>query len=83
MRLKIIFVHSLAWRVIDLDRQLRGNPFITPIDEPVMVAAAEAYEDTYGEWPVYTRSGGSIPIVEVLGRVLDAPVVLAGLWFTW
>ena len=43
-----------------------------------MVAAAEAYEDTYGEWPVYTRSGGSIPIVEVLGRVLDAPVVLMG-----
>ncbi|MDQ0921383.1 dipeptidase [Paenibacillus sp. V4I5] len=61
-----------------LDRQLRGNPFITPIDEPVMVAAAEAYEDTYGVWPVYTRSGGSIPIVEVLGRVLEAPVVLLG-----
>ncbi|MDQ0900105.1 dipeptidase [Paenibacillus sp. V4I7] len=63
---------------VTLDRQLRGNPFITPIDEPVMVAAAEAYEDTYGVWPVYTRSGGSIPIVEVLGRVLEAPVVLLG-----
>ncbi|NEW05309.1 dipeptidase [Paenibacillus sp. SYP-B3998] len=63
---------------IILDRQLRGNPFITPIDEPVMVAAAQAYEDTYGAWPVYTRSGGSIPIVEVLGRVLNAPVVLLG-----
>lgn len=63
---------------VTLDRQLRGNPFITPIDEPVMVAAAKAYEDTYGVWPVYTRSGGSIPIVEVLGRVLDAPVVLLG-----
>ncbi|MEW9698059.1 dipeptidase [Paenibacillus sp. SI8] len=63
---------------ISLDRQLRGNPFITPIDEPVMVAAAQAYEDTYGQWPVYTRSGGSIPIIEVLGRILDAPVVLLG-----
>ncbi|CAH1204702.1 Succinyl-diaminopimelate desuccinylase [Paenibacillus allorhizoplanae] len=63
---------------VTLDRQLRGNPFITPIDEPVMVAAAEAYEETFNEWPVYTRSGGSIPIVEVLGRVLDAPVVLMG-----
>lgn len=69
---------SLPGVKVTLDRQLRGNPFITPIDEPVMVAAAEAYEDTYGVWPVYTRSGGSIPIVEVLGRVLDAPVVLLG-----
>ncbi|MDD9270070.1 dipeptidase [Paenibacillus sp. GCM10023248] len=73
-----IHAQSLPGVKITLDRQLRGNPFITPIDEPVMVAAASAYEDTYGAWPVYTRSGGSIPIVEVLGRVLDAPVVLLG-----
>jgi len=63
---------------IKLDRQLRGNPFITPIDEPVMVAAAAAYEETFGVFPVYTRSGGSVPIIEVFGRVLDAPVVLLG-----
>ncbi|MFC5450145.1 dipeptidase [Paenibacillus aestuarii] len=63
---------------IQLDRQLRGNPFITPIDEPVMVAAASAYEETFGVFPVYTRSGGSVPIIEVFGRVLDAPVVLLG-----
>lgn len=73
-----IHAQSLPGVKVTLDRQLRGNPFITPIDEPVMVAAAEAYEDTYGVSPVYTRSGGSIPIVEVLGRVLDAPVVLLG-----
>lgn len=73
-----ILALSLPGVKVTLDRQLRGNPFITPIDEPVMVAAAEAYEDTYGIWPVYTRSGGSIPIVEVLGRVLDTPVVLLG-----
>lgn len=73
-----IHAQSLPGVKITLDRQLRGNPFITMIDEPVMVAAAEAYQETFGEWPVYTRSGGSIPIVEVLGRVLDAPVVLMG-----
>ncbi|WNR46483.1 dipeptidase [Paenibacillus roseipurpureus] len=73
-----ILAQSLPGVNITLDRQLRGNPFITPIDDPVMVAAAQAYEAAYGEWPVYTRSGGSIPIVEVLGRVLDAPVVLMG-----
>ncbi|RTE06857.1 dipeptidase [Paenibacillus whitsoniae] len=73
-----IHAQSFPGVTIQLDRQLYGNPFITPIDEPVMVAAAEAYEATFGEWPVYTRSGGSIPIIEVLGRVLNAPVVLMG-----
>ncbi|TXK85825.1 dipeptidase [Paenibacillus sp. N3.4] len=73
-----IHAQSLPGVKVTLDRQLRGNPFITPINNPMMVAAAEAYEDTYGVFPVYTRSGGSIPIVEVLGRVLDAPVVLLG-----
>ncbi|MFD0697293.1 dipeptidase [Paenibacillus sp. GCM10027628] len=73
-----IRAHTPPGVKISLDRQLRGNPFLTPIDEPVMVAASEAYEDTYGSWPVYTRSGGSIPIVEVLGRLVNAPVVLLG-----
>ncbi|GGI43246.1 peptidase M20 [Paenibacillus marchantiophytorum] len=73
-----IQAQKLPGVTVTMDRQLRGNPFITLIDEPAMVAAAEAYEDTYGVWPVYTRSGGSIPIVEVLGRVLKAPVVLLG-----
>jgi acetylornithine deacetylase/succinyl-diaminopimelate desuccinylase-like protein len=63
---------------VSIQRILRGNPFVTPIDHPVMVAAAEAYKEVYGIAPVYLRSGGSIPIVEVLGRLLDAPVVLLG-----
>jgi acetylornithine deacetylase/succinyl-diaminopimelate desuccinylase-like protein len=63
---------------VKMNRMLRGNPFVTPIDHPAMVAAASAYEDAYGTAPVYMRSGGSIPIVEVFGRVLSAPVVMLG-----
>jgi acetylornithine deacetylase/succinyl-diaminopimelate desuccinylase-like protein len=70
--------HAPAGVKISMNRLLRGNPFVTPIDHPVMVAAADAYEEIYGQGPVYLRSGGSIPIVEVLGRVLDAPVVMLG-----
>ncbi|MNH98240.1 Succinyl-diaminopimelate desuccinylase [compost metagenome] len=70
--------HAPVGVKVHMSRLLKGNPFITPIDHPVMVAAAAAYEDVYGNAPVYLRSGGSIPIVEVLGRVLDAPVVMLG-----
>lgn len=63
---------------VSLNRHLRGNPFITPIDHPAMTAAALAYEDVYGTAPVYKRGGGSIPIVEVFGRLLNAPVVMLG-----
>ncbi|NDJ54185.1 MAG: dipeptidase [Chloroflexi bacterium] len=51
---------------------------ITPIDAPEMHAAAKAYEATWGVPPVFTREGGSIPIVAVFQRELNAPVVLMG-----
>lgn len=56
----------------------RGYPFLSPIDHPVMRAAARAYEHGYGVAPVFTRGGGSIPIVETFSRLLNAPVVLMG-----
>ncbi|WP_462412894.1 dipeptidase [Neobacillus sp. Marseille-QA0830] len=55
-----------------------GNPFLTPIDSPMIQKAAEAYEDVYGKAPVYKREGGSIPIVSDFNQALNAPVVLMG-----
>jgi acetylornithine deacetylase/succinyl-diaminopimelate desuccinylase-like protein len=75
---KHIKKHTPGGVTFRMNRLLRGNPFVTPIDHPTMIAAASAYEEAYGTVPVYMRSGGSIPIVEVLGRVLDAPVVMLG-----
>jgi acetylornithine deacetylase/succinyl-diaminopimelate desuccinylase-like protein len=63
---------------VHMIRMLRGNPFVTPIDDPAMIAASSAYKEAYGTAPVYMRSGGSIPIVEVFGRLLHAPVVMLG-----
>jgi acetylornithine deacetylase/succinyl-diaminopimelate desuccinylase-like protein len=70
--------HTPGGVTIRMNRYLRGNPFVTPIDHPMMVAAASAFEETYGTAPVYMRGGGSIPIVEVLARLLEAPVVMLG-----
>ncbi len=53
-------------------------PAITPIDAPVMKAAARAYETTWGVPPVFTREGGSIPIVVAFQKQLGVPVVLMG-----
>lgn len=55
-----------------------GNPFLTPIDSPMIQKAAEAYEKVYGKSPVYKREGGSIPIVSDFNQSLNAPVVLMG-----
>jgi acetylornithine deacetylase/succinyl-diaminopimelate desuccinylase-like protein len=55
-----------------------GNPFLTPIDSPMIQKAAEAYETVYGKSPVYKREGGSIPIVSDFNHSLNAPVVLMG-----
>jgi acetylornithine deacetylase/succinyl-diaminopimelate desuccinylase-like protein len=55
-----------------------GNPFLTPIDDPMIQKAAEAYEQVYGKAPVYKREGGSIPIVSDFSHTLNTPVVLMG-----
>jgi acetylornithine deacetylase/succinyl-diaminopimelate desuccinylase-like protein len=58
--------HSEAW------------PSIAPIDLPEMDAASRAYEATWGAKPVFTREGGSIPVVATIQQKLNAPVVLMG-----
>ncbi|MBO0959969.1 dipeptidase [Neobacillus sp. MM2021_6] len=55
-----------------------GNPFLTPIDSPMIQKAAEAYQNIYGKTPVYKREGGSIPIVSDFNHSLNVPVVLMG-----
>jgi acetylornithine deacetylase/succinyl-diaminopimelate desuccinylase-like protein len=53
-------------------------PVLTPPDAPAVRAAAAALEATYGRPPVFTRAGGSVPIVSLFSDVLRIPTVLAG-----
>jgi acetylornithine deacetylase/succinyl-diaminopimelate desuccinylase-like protein len=60
-------------------RQLgSGRPSSTPVDHPVVQAAAAAIEDTFGRAPVFIRTGGSIPVAEMFERLLGLTVVLMG-----
>ncbi len=79
-RLFTDYVRSLAPSDVQIEViQLTGGwPAITPIDSPEMRAAARAYEVIWGVPPVFTREGGSIPIVATFQNRLKAPVVLMG-----
>lgn len=55
-----------------------GGPAITPIDSKGVQAAFNALEKAFGKKPVYTREGGSIPIVVTFQEELQAPAVLMG-----
>ena len=55
-----------------------GRPSRTPLDLPYTAAAARALETVFGQAPLFTREGGSIPVTADFGRVLGLPVVLLG-----
>ena len=55
-----------------------GRPSATPVDHPVVRAAARAVEATFGRAPVFRRNGGSIPVAEMLEQQLGLTVVLMG-----
>ena len=55
-----------------------GDPFLTPLGDPYLTAAAGALEATFGTPPLYIREGGSIPIAALFQKELGLPVVLLG-----
>jgi acetylornithine deacetylase/succinyl-diaminopimelate desuccinylase-like protein len=56
----------------------KGKPALIPFDLPEMRAASRAYENGWGHTPVFTRGGGSIPIVADIYDVMKIPVVMMG-----
>jgi acetylornithine deacetylase/succinyl-diaminopimelate desuccinylase-like protein len=56
-----------------------GSPVVVPLDDPAILAASKATSKAFGKKTVYTREGGSIPIVVEFVNQLKAPAVLMGL----
>ncbi|WP_187375184.1 dipeptidase [Paenibacillus antibioticophila] len=56
----------------------RARAFSIDPSDPMLQKAADAYEKVYGTRALFTKDGGSIPIVETLSRVLKAPAVMMG-----
>ena len=56
-----------------------GSPgVLVPLDSPYVAAAARALEHAFGRPPVYTREGGSIPVVATFHETLKADTLLLG-----
>jgi len=74
------YIESITPETVNVKIELltTGLPALIPFDIPVMQAAVRAYEKGWGHSPVFTRGGGSIPVVADIANVLDIPVVMMG-----
>lgn len=55
-----------------------GYPVVVPLESNEVVAGANAVAKAFGKPTVFTREGGSIPIVVDLIKVLKSPAILMG-----
>ena len=55
-----------------------GRPAVMDLDVPAMRAATAAYQAVFGAAPIFTREGGTIPVLSTLQHTLGLPVVMMG-----
>lgn len=74
------YIESIAPPSVKVNVRLvtKGMPALIPFDLPEMQAASRAYERGWGHSPVFTRGGGSIPVVADIYNLLKIPVVMMG-----
>jgi hypothetical protein len=58
--------------------QLAAKPVLIDRRHPAMAAAESAYYQAFGARPVFIRSGGTIPVINLLQEDLGIPTVLMG-----
>ena len=63
---------------LKVTRMHGGKPWMTSYDNPFVQAAGRAIERGFGRKPVFTREGGSIPVVSTFQEELGLPSVLFG-----
>jgi acetylornithine deacetylase/succinyl-diaminopimelate desuccinylase-like protein len=75
-----LHVRDVAPKTVELTitRMHGGKPWMTSYDNPFVQAAGRAIERGFGRKPVFTREGGSIPVVSTFQEELGLPSVLFG-----
>jgi acetylornithine deacetylase/succinyl-diaminopimelate desuccinylase-like protein len=63
---------------LTVTRMQGGKPWMTEFDNKYVRAAGRAIEQGFGTRPVFTREGGSIPVVSTFQEELGVPSVLFG-----
>jgi acetylornithine deacetylase/succinyl-diaminopimelate desuccinylase-like protein len=74
------YVRDITPKTVELKvtRMHGGKPWMTSFDNPFVLAAGRAIEKGFGQKPIFTREGGSIPVVSTFQEELGLPSVLFG-----
>ena len=74
------YVRKIASKTVELKitRMHGGKPWMTSFDNQFVQAAGRAIEKGFGKKPIFTREGGSIPVVSTFQEELGLPSVLFG-----
>ncbi|KXK22967.1 MAG: peptidase dimerization domain-containing protein [Chloroflexi bacterium OLB15] len=74
------YIESITPPTVTVEVRLltTGKAALFPFDTPEMEAASRAYEKGWGAKPIFTRGGGSIPIVAEIAALMNIPVIMMG-----
>jgi acetylornithine deacetylase/succinyl-diaminopimelate desuccinylase-like protein len=74
------YLNKIAPKTVEvkLTRLHGGKPWMAEFDNKYVRAAGKAIEQGFGKTPVFTREGGSIPVVATFQEELGVPSVLFG-----
>jgi acetylornithine deacetylase/succinyl-diaminopimelate desuccinylase-like protein len=63
---------------VDVRKLGTAKPMRMRVDHPAAQAAVRALQATFGQAPVFIRSGGSIPVASLFDSMLGLPIVMLG-----
>jgi acetylornithine deacetylase/succinyl-diaminopimelate desuccinylase-like protein len=63
---------------VEISSSACASPYVSPIDSPAMKAAVTATEAGFQVRPVFTREGGTLPILAEFKKVLGADSIMMG-----
>lgn len=73
-----LYAHTPPGSKITFIPKEKAFAFNIDPSHPMLQKAADAFERVYGTRALFTKDGGSIPIVEKLSSTLNAPAVMMG-----
>lgn len=74
------YIESIAPKEVDVEVQLlhKGDGVLIDLDSEYIKIAGDVLKNIFGNEVIFSRSGGSIPVVALLHKHLNMPVVLIG-----
>ena len=75
---EFLAAHAPAGTSVSLQVHAKARPVLLPTDSPAMTAAKAALAEAFGQEPTLVRCGASVPVTELIQRLLGMDPVLMG-----